>query len=160
MGLDFTLFKKRKDMSNREFFDQSLHDINSNMLAYGRKSWELVHALANCSDVNCGYGTLTYEAWNTLMKLMEPIGDKLERIEEAFDHESNAPNDYPEFIFTDEDKKYIAEYEYWYNKTFDECPYLDYDFSVGYMMSFWEAKDKVYEVLDDPEYEVLMDISY
>lgn len=160
MGLDFTLYKKRKDMTRRKFFDQSLHDIEDNELAYGRKSWELVHVLATLEDINNGEGILQRDHWVKLMNDLEPIGDKLERIEEAFDHESNAPDDYPEFIFTDEDKKLIAEYEYWYNKTFDETPYLDYEFSVGYMMSFWEAKDEVYEVLDDPDYEVYMDISY
>ena len=160
MGLDFTLYKKKKDMSIRKFYDQSLHDIESNELAYGRKSWELVKVLATLDDVDNGEGILTYDAWDNLMNAMEEIGPDLDRIAEAFDHEANAPVDYPEYIFTDEDKQYIAKYEYWHDKTFNEPPYLGYEFSVGYMMSFWEAKDNVYEVLADPEYEVYMDISY
>lgn len=160
MGLDFTLYKKRKDMTRREFFDQSLHDIEANGLAYGRKSWELVEALATEEDIdNCG-GILQRDRWIKLMNDLEPIGDKLERIEEAFDRESNAPEEYSEFIFTEEDKKLIAEYEYWYNKTFDEPPYLSVEFSVGYMLSFWEARDIVFDVLDDPDYEVFMDIAW
>ena len=147
-------------MTPDEFFELPRETINEYELAYGRKSWELVKVLATLDDVDKGEGILTYDAWDNLMHAMEEIGPDLDRIAIAFNHEANAPVDYPEYIFTDEDKQYIAKYEYWYDKTFNDTPYLGYEFSVGYMMSFWEAKDKVYEVLADPEYEVYMCISY
>ena len=167
MGLDFTLYKKRKDMDIREVWKEYEH-MNYNEfvekyeLAYGRKSWELVHILAYPDEIDKGYGILEKKSWDYLMDAMSVIGDKFEAISEAFSHEENAPVDYPEFIFTEDDKKLIAEYEYWYNKTFDEDPYTSYPFSVGYMKSFWDARDKVYEILDNPdsEYEVFMSISY
>lgn len=157
MGLDFTLYKKKKN----EEFDYN-HEDDYPALAYGRKSWELVRALATTEDINRGWGILRKSYWDALLSYMNPIGDKLEMIQEAFAHEDNAPEDYPEFIFTTEDKKLIAEYEYWYKRTFDDYPDLGYQFSVGYMLSFWRARNLINEILNDPnsEYEVYMCISY
>ena len=157
MGLDFTLYKKRKD----EKFNWDNEDRYTE-LAYGRKSWELVRALATANDIKNCEGILQKDYWDRLMVSLKPIGDKLDRIAEAFSHESNAPEDYPEFIFTDEDKKLIAGYEYWYKLIFDDYPTLGYQFSVGYMQSFWNARKEISEILNDPnsEYEVYMSISY
>lgn len=163
MGLDFSLYKKRKDQTVDELFDSN--DIKE--LAYGRKSWELVRKLATDKDVNEAYGILTKENWESLMIAMDPIGDLLPNISEAYDHYSyyldhceDEGLDTANIIFTNEDQKLIAQYQYWYDKTFDVMPMLGYDFSTGYMQSFYEAKDIVREVLEDPDYEVLMSISY
>lgn len=166
MGLDFSLYKKRKDQTVDELWESD--DIEE--LAYGRKSWELVYKLATNEDVNNAYGILTKEAWESLMREMDLIGDLLPKLPEAYRHYYFYLNHYEDedrdiidksnIIFTDEDKKLVSQYEYWYEKTFDETPILGYDFSVGYMQSFYNAKDKVREVLDDPDYEVLMSISY
>ena len=154
MGLDFMLYK-RKIVNPDEKSEYSDDDE----LAYGRKSWELVRELI--PDINEDYkAVVTLESWNRLMKKLEPIGDKLEAIWDAFEREENAPDDYPEFVFTKEHKKLIAEYEYWYNKTFNDTPTLGYFFSVGYMLSFWEARDEVRKYIEDPEYEVIALASY
>jgi len=165
MGLDFTLYKKKKELSIREFYNQiepmSFEEVEKNYeLAYGRKSWELVYILSTRKDVDEGYGILQEGKWESLMRKLEPIGNMLESIALAFNHQENQPDDYPDLVFTLEDKKLIADYEYWYNHTFMGSPYLGYQFSVGYMISFWDARDKVREVLKDPNYEVLMSISY
>lgn len=163
MGLDFSLYKKRKDQT----IDELLNSDNIEELAYGRKSWELVKKLATNEDVNEGYGVLTKESWESLMREMDHIGDLLPEINEAYNHYDYYLNHYDDegldianMLFTYEDKKLMARYQYWYDMTFGETPVLGYDFSVGYMQSFYYAKDEVREVLEDPNYEVLMSISY
>lgn len=168
MGLDFTLYKKRKEQSKDEFFEDN--DYDKFELAYGRKSWELVYKLATSSDIQNSYGILSEDRWESLMRDMDPIGDLLPRLKEAYSHYDYYLNHYDDgdidiidkanLIFTNDDKKLIAQYEYWYEKTFDDTPTLGFDFSVGYMKSFYEAKDIIREILKDPDYEVLMSISY
>lgn len=173
MGLDFTLYKKLKTETENEAWDIICKDhVKSNWgeyspreLAYGRKSWELVHFLFpewNDSIYDEGDSNPILEKvnWDKLMTAMEPIGNKLDAIIEAFSREEYVPNDYGDFIFTDEHKKLIAEYEYWYNKTFEDTPYLGYDFSAYYMREFWNANEKVQEVFNNPEWEVRGSISY
>ena len=149
MGLDFGLVKKRKEDPIEIIFKNDTEE-----LAYGRKSWELVYKLASREDIDNGYGILKKENWESLMKDIDPIGDLLSRMYDAFDHE-----DYPE-LFTDEDKKLIAQYEHWYDRTFNTPPILGYQFSVSYIKEFYDAKDKVREIFNDPDYEVGMYISY
>ena len=100
------------------------------------------------------------ESWDRLMKMIEPIGDRLDDIIDAFDREEYMPEDYSGFVFTDEHKKLIAEYEYWYNKTFDTGPTLGYSFSAYYMRTFWKANDEIQKVYADPEWEVRASVSY
>jgi len=174
MGLDFTIYKKKKNETCQEAWENFRE--NEIELAYGRKSWELVYALVPnyrdyyeseeyldgvCNNTDTWEDPIvTKERWDSLIKDMEPIGNKLDDIFDAFSREEHAPVDYPEFVFTDEHKKLIAEYEYWYNKTFNTTPTLGYDFSVGYMKEFWDANDKVQEVFADPELEVRASVSY
>lgn len=160
MGLDFSLYKKRKEQSWDEFFDEEHEE-----LAYGRKSWELVRVLATGEDIDNCYGILTSESWENLMRLMDPIGDLLGDIADSYSREYAVEEDgsefsFPELIFTKEDKELISKYEYWYYKSFNDYPMLGFDFSIGYMKSFYGAKEKVREVLKDPDYEVAMSISY
>lgn len=174
MGLDFTIYKKKKNETCKEAWEHFREEETE--LAYGRKSWELVYALVPdfqkyyeseeyldcvCNEKDTREDPIvTKERWDSLIKKMEPIGDKLEAILDAFDREENAPADYQEFVFNDEHKKLIAEYKYWYNRTFGSTPTLGYDFSAGYMKEFWDANDKVQEVFADPELEVRASVSY
>lgn len=149
MGLDFTIYARNKD--------EKVEDVE---LAYGRKSWELVHFLnLNTNEFDV---PVKREDWDRLIEAMKPIGYKFEDIWKAFDKWENLDDiDFSEFIFTDEDKKLIAEYEFWHTKTFDEVPYLGYDFSVGYMENFWKARDEVNYYFCHPEnWEVRAEISY
>ena len=171
MGLDFTIYKKKKNETCADAWESDDYE-----LAYGRKSWELVNALVpdyrdyyeSEEHLDYVYGRkdtwedpiVTKERWDSLMKKIEPISNKLDAILDAFDREENAPDDYPEFVFNDEHKKLIAEYEYWYNKTFYDDPTLGYYFSAGYIKEFWEANEKVQKVFEDPDMEVRASVSY
>ena len=161
MGLDFCLFEKKKNIPAKFCFEDDRLAYDEE-LAYGRKSWELVYELATKEDIELGYGIVKKEKWDNLMSKLEAFKPGFERAYEAYDHLNNCPEDYidEEYIFTSEDRKVIAEYEYWYNKSFNDEPTLGYDFSIGYMKSFLDAKDRVNEILDDPDWEVLMSISY
>lgn len=156
MGLDFGIYWANKGYTPKdELIDNT---FSKNELCYGRKSWEVINKMGlNINDYDC---ELTKEQWDKLMEAIAPIGGKLRSIMDAFDREYNAPDDYPELVFKDEHKALIAEYEYWYNKTFKDRPVLGYDFSVYYMINFWEAKDLVYKYLEDPNYQVRRYISY
>ena len=158
MGLDFTLYKKLKTEKCADAYRVADFE-NERELAYGRKSWELVYELVpNYNDDEDPI--VDKEVWDALMAKMEPIGNKLLDIIDAFNREENQPADYPEFIFNDKHKKLIAEYEYWYNKTFDTSPTLGYQFSAYYMNTFWEANDEIQKVYADPEWEVRACVSY
>lgn len=168
MGLDFSLYKKRKDQSVDDFFNSE--NLDELELAYGRKSWELVYKLADSKDIDNCYGLLKHKNWQDLMRQFADIGDKLDDIWEAYGHyeyylehlddDDRNVIDRSNIIFTQLDRILIAQYEYWYQKTFGTTPTLGYYFSVGYMKSFYEAKDLVRDVLTDPDYDVLMSISY
>ena len=152
MGLDFGVYYRKKNAYTEDDFD-------ANQLCYGRKCWELVHIMEYDTEGSCNY-EITEDMWNKVIKAIEPIGDKLPAIREAFDKARYEPEDFGELILTRDDKKLIAEYEYWYNRTFEESPCLGYDFSVWYMLDFWEARDKVKQYFDDPDYEVWCYASY
>ena len=148
MGLDFGLIKVKKGST-------PIWDDN-NELAYGRKSWELARFFNGGKDCT----KLTLDKWNDFITKIKPIGDKLEDVWDAFDIADNLPDDYPEFVFGEREQKLIAEYELWYNKTWNDTPYLDYFFSVSYMLSFWKAKDIVWDIFEDGEYDLYTIASY
>ena len=69
------------------------------------------------------------------------------------------PEDFGDYILTDDEKRLIAGYEYWYNKTWDDTPTLGYFFSVNYMKEFWLANEKVRKYLNDG-YDIYIEASY
>ena len=160
MGLDFIVYKKKVNESTSEAW--KVPDFEeSRELAYGRKSWELVYALVPSFEETPDEDIPIVKAsWNDLMEKIEPIADKLDAIIEAFDKENYAPEDYTEFIFGDNEKRLIAEFEYWYNRAFDTRPQLGYDFAACYIANFWKANDEVQKVFADPEWEVWASVSY
>ena len=153
MGLDFGVYWRKKNAyTDRDFID--------NELCYGRKSWELVYALGLSGNEPDLDREITLDEWVGLIEKLVPIGDYLDEIWDAFDKYENAPEDFGDEILTKRDKMLIATYEKWYNATFDISPQLGYFFSVGYMKSFWDAKDEVVKYLEDPDYEVWAYVSY
>ena len=150
MGLDFGLIKVKKGI-------KPIWDDN-NELAYGRKSWELAQFFNGWKTKYCT--KLTLDKWNEFIKKIEPIGDKLEDIWDAFDIADNLPDDYPELVFGEKEQKLIAEYELWYNRTWEDEPTLGYDFSVGYMLSFWKARNIVNDIFNNDEYDLYTVASY
>ena len=116
---------------------------------YGRKSWELVYFL-ECDTKDECFSELTLDKWIDLQEALAPIGPSLEEISNAFN------TDHPD----GHDLYLMRKYKEWYDHTFDYSPILGYDFSVGYMRTFWEAADTVLKYLEDPEWKVFMFASY
>ena len=160
MGLDFTLFwikKSEGDISTQYFNRWNYEDDEKHTLAYARKGWELVYALKG--DVrNGGFCQLKLENWIDLMEKLSSIGPFLEEIWDAYYTLDNVDDEdidkYPR------ENQLINAYMRWYNKNFNDAPQLGYQFSVGYMLNFWNAADEVIKYLEDPEYEVWMDVDY
>lgn len=153
MGLDFSLYEFRKaDGPAIEQCKQadSWQFFEAHELAYGRKAWELVHALGCSTQGDC-FTELTIDNWINLMEKLGQIGPYLEDIAQAYQKDNP----------TVRDEILMKMYEDWHKKTFDgEYPQLGYDFSVGYIMNFWTAGDRVIDYLENPEYEVWMNANY
>ena len=147
MGLDLAIVKQKHGTPIEWREDTEL--------AYGRKAWEICSELGAAGSPNGRY-ELTHDYWDDLMKKIAPIGDKLPEISVAYYHQ----------VIDDEEKlspeysALIDEYEEWYDATWDASPTLGYDFSVGYMRNFWEAKDTVNVLLDNPNYTIWVIASY
>lgn len=163
MGLDFSGYKLRKGETLKDLWDMSYEEQQKRELFYGRKSWELVHAL-NCDTLNDCCTKLKLEDWINLMEKLYKIGPFLDAIAKSYrvydkyideyDTTADFRKDYPK------EMKLIDTYEEWYEDSFDEYPQLGYEFSIGYMKTFWEAADEVLEYLESPDYEVWMVASY
>ena len=149
MGLDFMVYKRNKQTGEET------------ELAYGRKSWELVDALnAMPQSIDDYEVPLLKENWIDLMEKISAIAPYLEEIADAYHKYYYCEDDTEELVLTRRDKKLMRTYEYWHDSTFDVNPQLGYEFSVGYMLSFWEAADAVLEALEDDNYEVYTVASY
>ena len=149
MGLDFMVYKRNKQTG----------EVSE--LAYGRKSWELVHALnAMPQDPEEYEVPLDKECWIDLMEKISAIAPYLEDIFLAYRKYEYCSDDEEELVLTRRDKQLMRTYAYWHDSNFDEYPQLGYDWSVGYMLSFWEAADAVLDALEDDNYEVYTVASY
>ena len=155
MGLDFYVFKLKKGYSDtvRNVINRMNYtEFEACVLAYGRKSWELVHEL-ECDTYRDCLTELTLDSWINLQDKLAPIGPSLERIRLAYYADDNGNT-------TPEDKWFMNQYMKWYDYNFDTNPQLGYGFSVGYMQDFWEKADEVLHYLEDPDWEVWMIASY
>ena len=163
MGLDFELYKLRKGETMNDLWNMSYEDREKRSLAYARKGWELVYALRCNTSGDC-ISRLKLEDWVDLMDKMAPIGDyfndicdayrTIDAVEDNYDTLAELRAAYPK------ETKLVETYRIWYDKTFDTPPTLGYEFSVGYMLAFWEAADEVLKYLEDPDWEVWMVASY
>lgn len=149
MGLDFTIYYIEKDRQNEEGYEA----WDTNELCYGRKSWELVHALNLPTDWDGEDPEVSKEDWVNLMKQIEPISKYFDKIEDAYGDS--------DFEMTDEERKrYIRKFENWYDRTFNEGPTLGYEFALGYIREFYEANEKVMKYFDDDNYVVKASVSW
>ena len=158
MGLDFSIYWE--DINNPINFDEiNWKDFEKTYeLCYGRKAWELVHALNLPVDLDEINPEVEEEDWVNLIESMKPIADKFDAIADAYKKEihyeerGEVPRDITDLM---------VEYEVWYDKTFDVLgPTLGYEFSLGYMKEFYEANEKVMECFNDPNKVVRAIISY
>ena len=95
-----------------------------------------------------------------LMEKISALAPYLEDIFLAYRKYEYCSDDEEELVLTRRDKQLMRTYEYWHDSNFDEYPQLGYDWSVGYMLSFWEAADAVLDALEDDNYEVYTVASY
>lgn len=163
MGLDFSLYKLRKGETMDNLWNMPYEEQEKRSLAYARKGWELVYAL-HCDTSGDCISQLKLEDWVDLMDKMAQIGDyfndirdayhTIDAIEDDYDTVAELRSAYPR------EMKLTETYRIWYNKNFDTPPTLGYEFSVGYMLNFWEAADEVLKYLEDPDWEVWMIASY
>lgn len=151
MGLDFGLFYKTKE-------EKLLDCMNKNELCYGRKSWELVYLLCPEFDTTHRYFyKITWELWENLVTKLDEIGDYLELAKDAYWTYENRPD-----WLTRDEMEAIKKYEKWYDTNFGEFggPTLGYYFSISYMQEFYDVRDKVFSLIDDPDFEVWAYVDY
>ena len=149
MGLDYMIYKRNKQTGEET------------ELAYGRKSWELVEELDMLPrDIDQYEYPLKKERWLGLMKKISTIAPYLKKIADAYHKYYWCDDEEDEIILTKEEKRLMKCYEYWFDNNFSQGPQLGYDFSVGYMLNFWEAAGPVLEALDDENYEVYGVVSF
>ena len=135
MGLDFMVYVAEKGAISHTDDDQAWSYIdNLKEVAYGRKSWEVVHALN--VDVNKTYSTIEKEDWDKLIGALCSVEWLIRKAQELYlewyDDEGN------EELWTDL-SRYLYVYGEWHDEFFDEGPTLGYDFSLGYMISMLDA---------------------
>lgn len=163
MGLDFSLYKLRKGETVNDFQKMPYEEQEKRSLAYARKGWELVRAL-HCDTSGDCVTQLKLEDWVNLMDKMAQIGDYFNDIRDAYHTIDAIEDDYDTIAELraayPREMKLTEIYRIWYNKNFDTQPALGYEFSVGYMLNFWEAADEVLKYLEDPDWEVWMIASY
>lgn len=146
MGLDLIVYYRVKG----EFTEDDV----TNELAYGRKSWELVYALnLDDSDDYAEDQPIDFEQWHRLMNRIRPIAPYLDKISEAYEN-------FYSNMETEEDLELIKLYEDWHSTVFWCEPQLGYEFSVGYIKSFWDADREVVRRMQDPNYEIWVCVSY
>jgi hypothetical protein len=160
MGLSFCGFWLKKDETMSDYWNLSRAEREERELFYVDKSWELVRFLRCPTEGKCE-GELTLERWTELMEALSQFGDTLEDIWDAYYlwEEKMDAYDYNLMNFGKvypKEARLIKTYETWYEETFNEDLCSEYYFSVGYMLVFWRACDKVLKYLEDPEYKVWM----
>ena len=146
MGLDLAIVLARK--GKKPVWD------DYTQLAYGRKAWELCYELGGGSKPSEWF-KLDTETWDRVIEKIAPIADKLPEIREA----------YHKYVWgrrnlTLDEEELVQEYEDWYDNTWDEEPQLGYDFSVGYMQNFWDARMTVAAYLASSDHDVYVMVSY
>lgn len=162
MGLDYYAYIKRNDDKPWEFSEED-------KLAYGRKCWELVNMFGTPTIGDC-CGPLDKCAYFKFVKSVEDFGpERLQRYydlyreiddmyleyQDAFDSESCMNSEtradlminHAEFVMLD------TAYEHWWQELFndDDQPTLGLDFAVGYILDFYNARDRIMEAWTNDE---------
>lgn len=140
-GLDYYAYIMRDK-------DKPYHFEDKDELAYGRKSWELAHMFKTDLDERCS--PLAPADYYKFLIAVEEFGP--EKIEDY------ATMSYKVDSGIETDDKVLAEFDKleksyikWYNKTFHRDPPSRYDFSAGYILSFYEARYKIFNVWEHGE---------
>lgn len=148
MGLDLSLYAV-----------SAANDININEsddwieLAYGRKTWFIWNYFKNLKSTVVTKDDqiliVSKEAWKSFIEI---LNQNRERISDYVAFKEKEEEE--EVTFTE------ARFQKWYNETFDDIPYLGYEWDARAMLRWLDADSKVSKYLDDPSYILLLGAWY
>lgn len=153
MGLDLSLYAV-----------SAANDININKsddwieLAYGRKTWFIWHYFKDLKSTVVTKDdqilVVSKEAWKSFI---EVLNQNRERISDYVAFKEKEEDE--EVTFTEARIQDIA-FQEWYNETFNDTPYLGYDWDARAMLQWLDADSEVSKYLDDPSYILLLGAWY
>lgn len=153
MGLDLSLYAV-----------SAANDININEsddwieLAYGRKTWFIWHYFKDLKSTIATKDNqiliIPKEAWKSFIEI---LNQNRERISDYVAFKEKEEEE--EVTFTEARIQDMA-FQEWYNKTFNDTPYLGYDWDARAMLRWLDADSKVSKYLDDPSYILLLGAWY
>lgn len=153
MGLDLSLYAV-----------SAANDINVNEsddwieLAYGRKTWFIWHYFKDLKSTIATKDNqiliIPKEAWKSFIEI---LNQNRERISDYVAFKEKEEEE--EVTFTEARIQDMA-FQEWYNKTFNDTPYLGYDWDARAMLRWLDADSKVSKYLDDPSYILLLGAWY
>lgn len=153
MGLDLSLYAA-----------PAANDININKsddwieLAYGRKTWFIWHYFKDLKSTVVTKDdqilVVSKEAWKSFI---EVLNQNRERISDYVAFKEKEEEE--EVTFTEARIQDIA-FQEWYNETFNDTPYLGYDWDARAMLQWLDADSEVSKYLDDPSYILLLGAWY
>lgn len=153
MGLDLSLYAV-----------SAANDININEsdnwieLAYGRKTWFIWHYFKDLKSTIATKDNqiliIPKEAWKSFIEI---LNQNRERISDYVAFKEKEEEE--EVTFTEARIQDMA-FQEWYNKTFNDTPYLGYDWDARAMLRWLDADSEVSKYLDDPSYILLLGAWY
>jgi hypothetical protein len=153
MGLDLSLYAV-----------SAANDININEsddwieLAYGRKTWFIWHYFKDLKNTIATKDNqiliIPKEAWKSFIEI---LNQNRERISDYVAFKEKEEEE--EVTFTEARIQDIA-FQEWYNKTFNDTPYLGYDWDARAMLRWLDADSEVSKYLDDPSCILLLGAWY
>lgn len=153
MGLDLSLYAV-----------PAANDININEsddwteLAYGRKTWFIWNYFKNLKSTVVTKDdqilVVPKEAWKSFI---EVLNQNRERISDYVAFKEKEEEE--EVTFTEARIQDIA-FQEWYSETFNDIPYLGYEWDARAMLRWLDADSEVSKYLDDPSYILLLGAWY
>lgn len=153
MGLDLTLYAvpAANDINPDDAVDKWIE------LAYGRKTWFIWDYFKNLDTTimikDDQILTIPKEAWESFIGVLDRNRERISSYS-AF----NVDNLSAEELAKAQIKE--ALFQEWYNDTFNITPTLGYQHDAWAMLQWLNADQAVRNILDDPNYIVILEASY
>lgn len=153
MGLDLSLYAV-----------SAANDINVNEsddwieLAYGRKTWFIWHYFKDLKSTIATKDNqilvIPKEAWKSFIEILNQNREKISDYVAFKEKEEEE-----EVTFTEARIQDMA-FQEWYSETFNDTPYLGYDWDARAMLRWLDADSEISKYLDDPSYILLLGAWY
>lgn len=157
MGLDLSLYAV--SAANDINIDESDDWIE---LVYGRKTWFIWHYFKDLKSTIATKDNqilvIPKEAWKSFIEILNQNREKISDYVTLKEKEDEAIF-MKEWNFMEARIQDIA-FQEWYNKTFNDTPYLRYDWDARTMLQWLDADSEVSKYLDDPSYILLLGAWY